>query len=224
MDNTVETEFSILLEKYAGGNIPPLVDIDNPKLGLIDNTILEKYLRGTMVKDSLPLGILLAAEWFDTMENKWLWGDFRLNDWAKSHWPNYCRAIRESTEGNQICENCDRHRALLAENKKRAIAYLCNNGLIDFAVPVTVNEQVIATLFSGQYRPKKGAKWNPEFIQPDGIFVNRMQSRNGVDAWNESQMRMQVLSKHIGMPKNFLTEILADEKNPVNYHRQRRWL
>jgi signal transduction histidine kinase len=215
MNQELDSEISILLKKYAGGKIPPLVNADEAKLGLIDIDILQRYHRGTMELSKLPLGILLAAEWFESSDGKWLYGDFTLNKWSRSHWPAYCKKIREKEVGNQICEACDRHRASMAENSKKAVAYLCDSGLIDFAVPIKVNKQVIAIMFCGQYRPQKGFRWNREIIQPNGNFIFHGQITTGIDAWEESQKRIQRISEQIDLPNKTLMNLLSDKDYPV---------
>ena len=152
----VETEMLELLEKYSNGRIPPLVVEENPKQGLINGELLKIYQKGFSTKESIPLGILLALESYSSLEKKWQNGNYKLNTWTKPEWKAYCKELRSGEHGNKSCESCDIHHALLAEKEKQVIAYLCDHGMIDFAMPVLVREDVAAVIFTGQRKSKEG--------------------------------------------------------------------
>ena len=91
VDENENSEISYLFQKYAGGAIPRLVDFDHPNLGLIDLDLLKRVIHGTMSMDDLTLGLLIAADKNDYKGQKWLEGDYQLNDEVKSNWPKRIR-------------------------------------------------------------------------------------------------------------------------------------
>jgi len=201
----------MLLQKYAGGRIPPLVDVNDPAAGLIHSDLLRIYHRGLRSLHSIRLGILLMAPGANSLYEKWFKGYFGLNEWAREDWPSFCKTLRKREAGEQACDSCDRYRAVMAEREGRAIAYLCANGLIDFAVPVSVMGQVIAVLLSGQCQPQPGRVWNPELIQPNGCFRPLEPGEVGVDAWSESQQRINAIEQATGLSSGTLLERLQED-------------
>ena len=179
-----DSEFELLLSKYEGGRIPPLADLDTPGEGLVNGDLLRIYHSGLKNRLAMPVGILMAASPPTSPERKWLDGDYTMNEWAKDEWSYYCRKIvRGTEEGNQACEKCDRRWASVAERHGKVITYLCDFGLIDFAVPVLLHDKVVAIVFGGQFRPKPGQHWNPEMLKPGGYFRPLATGEKGVDLW-----------------------------------------
>lgn len=215
----VNDQMEILLQKYAGGRIPPLAVQNDPKLGLVDGELLTIYQKGFAGKNFIPLGILLAAENYSAPEEKWTKGNYHFNEWAKADWTSFCMRVRSNDTGDKACVNCDRHRAIIAEKEGRVIAHLCDNGLIDFAMPVFVGTEVIAVIFTGQRKPKEGAIWNPEIIiQPDGLFRPLAPGEKGVDAWAECRKRIRAVENRLGFERDalirdFIKEV--DEKPEI---------
>jgi signal transduction histidine kinase len=187
----MESMFDIetLLTKYAGGRMPSLVDLENPASGLINGELLRIYHSGLRSRLPTPLGILLAASDRTSLEKKWLEGDFRPNKWGEKDWTLFCKTLRKSEVCNAACEKCDRRRAIIAEREGGVIAYLCDHGLIDFAVPVSVKGQIVATLFCGQFRPKAEAVWNAELVERDGLFRLLAPEEEGVNVWAEASLK-----------------------------------
>jgi len=206
-----------LLTKYAGGQMPPLVDMENPRAGLVNGELLQIYHSGLLAKHSIPLGILLAERGRVSLNEKWKGGNFRLNELAKPHWPAFCTKLRETLIGNEICENCDRRQAIVAEQMKEngVITYLCDNGLVDYATPISVKDQVVAVLLCGQFKPREGSIWNPEFIQPGGLFRPLESGEEGVDAWAASLRRVRDIEQRVGLAEGTLLKSLSDSVNPA---------
>lgn len=57
---------------------------------------------------------------------------------------DFCRAVRDNQKGRTKCEKCDR------EGKD---VYSCHAGLIDFAVELTVNGEIVGKVLGGQVLP-----------------------------------------------------------------------
>ena len=69
---------------------------------------------------------------------------------------HYCKAIRRTPLGLRRCRNSDT--CLVKECKsRRDVAWrCCNNGLLDFAVPIMVGRKTVAYFFGGQLRGSFG--------------------------------------------------------------------
>lgn len=177
-------EVSQLINKYAGGRIPILVDEKVTKRGLVDAELLKIYQKGFGGANLIPLGILLAKTDCRDKTLKWEKGcaDYHLNEWSRDNWTEICRTIRACKEGDEECERCDREHAKLAEQEGDVIAYMCMHGMIDFAMPIFVDGEVIAVIFTGQRIPKENSRWNKEFVEEDGVFRLEKCNKFGVDA------------------------------------------
>ncbi len=68
-----------------------------------------------------------------------------------SGFSDFCmKCTRNSFIGNLYCEQCDRYGAKMALEKGRPVTYTCHAGLIDFAAPIIVNNQLIGSFIGGQ--------------------------------------------------------------------------
>jgi len=206
-------QMELLLQKYAGDRIPPLAVEKDSKLGLVNGELLTIYQKGFAGKNFIPLGILLPSDSYSTLEEKWMEGIYEFNEWSRSDWVSLCKKVRSNKCGNKACVRCDRRRAIIAEKKKHVIAYLCDHGIFDFAMPVFCGTEVIAVIFTGQRKPQKGAIWNPEIVQPDGLFRLLAPEEKGVDAWAECQRRISTIEHKLGFEKNTLVQELIKEVN-----------
>ncbi|KGN02189.1 histidine kinase [Clostridium novyi A str. 4570] len=62
----------------------------------------------------------------------------------------FCKIIRSKDNLKELCEKCDSRGGLEAARSGRPYIYKCHRGLIDFAVPIIVEEQYLGSLMSGQ--------------------------------------------------------------------------
>ncbi len=65
---------------------------------------------------------------------------------------SFCHAVRSKELGMMRCLQCDVEHANKAAKKGEPLYYTCHAGLMDIAVPIIVNGQLIATIFCGQSR------------------------------------------------------------------------
>src|SRR5687768_11911691 len=74
----------------------------------------------------------------------------------KSHdkFAAFCRKVRTKKEGNKRCMGCDIKYSQQAKDQGEPKYYMCHAGLMDIAVPIIVGDELIATIFCGQSRPK----------------------------------------------------------------------
>ncbi|HHV13495.1 MAG TPA: AraC family transcriptional regulator [Clostridiales bacterium] len=80
-----------------------------------------------------------------------------------SNCSEFCQNVRSSKYGN-YCEKCDSHGGLEAARNRKPFIYLCHAGVVDFAIPIIVNDlylgafmagQVILSQLDSQYAPER---------------------------------------------------------------------
>ncbi len=71
---------------------------------------------------------------------------------------SFCSHIRTIPEYEKLCEKCDSHGGLEAARSKEPFIYLCHANIIDFAVPIMVNDMYLGGIMAGQIRldPSEG--------------------------------------------------------------------
>lgn len=68
-----------------------------------------------------------------------------------SGFSDFCMHYTRKTEiGNKRCEECDKQGAFLTLEKGRPAVYHCHTGLVDYAVPIMVEDRVIGSFIGGQ--------------------------------------------------------------------------
>ena len=68
---------------------------------------------------------------------------------AHSNCSEFCKKMRASQYG-VYCEKCDSHGGLEAARIGKPFIYICHAGLIDFAIPITVDGLYLGALMAGQ--------------------------------------------------------------------------
>jgi len=114
--------------------------------------------------------------------------DLEGNVLSKSGWRQMCTHFhRINPETSKMCTISDTVLAgKMAEGEKYHF-YKCLNGLVDVAVPIIINEEHIANLFSGQFF----------FEKPDRAFFKKQADKYGFDEkkYLESLDKVPVVSK-----------------------------
>lgn len=64
----------------------------------------------------------------------------------------FCDSIRQIPEYEKQCEKCDSHGGLEAARLKAPFIYLCHANIVDFAVPIIVNDMYLGAIMAGQIR------------------------------------------------------------------------
>lgn len=73
-----------------------------------------------------------------------------------SNFTDFCiKYTRGSKEGYKRCNNCDIKWGKLAAKKGEPVIYTCHSGLTDFAVPIMLDGQHIASILGGQVLTRK---------------------------------------------------------------------
>lgn len=65
-----------------------------------------------------------------------------------------CRIIQSTPDGFRRCADCNRAHFAQAVRRRRGLSYTCHAGLTDFAVPLHVGGQHVATISCGQILPE----------------------------------------------------------------------
>ncbi len=108
-----------------------IVNINN----LIDIRKIQK------IQDELALAMELAV----------ILVDYKGNPITRhSNCSRFCNMARENEKYNLLCEKCDSRGGLEAARQQRAYIYKCHFGLIDFAIPIIINNQYMGALMAGQ--------------------------------------------------------------------------
>lgn len=62
----------------------------------------------------------------------------------------FCHLVKNSPTGRARCERCDRQGASMAKENNSAVFYRCHSGLIDFAAPISIQDDILGCFVGGQ--------------------------------------------------------------------------
>lgn len=86
----------------------------------------------------------------------------------------FCAKLREDPVYNGCCCQSDAHGSLEAVRRNNIYAYRCHAGLVDFAVPIIVDGQYIASMLCGQVRTADSDDIDMDFVKPShNLFQER---------------------------------------------------
>lgn len=64
----------------------------------------------------------------------------------------FCKLIRDQVGGSSLCWECDLSASRQAAKSQLPVEYICDNGLLDIAVPILIDNQSLGTIVFGQRR------------------------------------------------------------------------
>lgn len=64
----------------------------------------------------------------------------------------FCRCVREHAVYGEFCKRCDSRGGLDANRQQKPSIYVCHMGLVDFAIPITVNDSYVGAVMAGQIK------------------------------------------------------------------------
>lgn len=67
-----------------------------------------------------------------------------------SHVTEFCNCMRKSAEGSSRCKECNKTGAEMTMREGKSFAYNCHAGLVDFAAPIVVQDELIGCFIGGQ--------------------------------------------------------------------------
>lgn len=117
--------------------------IMKPKLfEIIENEEVFKYMLAGFFKDWQGTYDVLFA---DT-------GQYLIYPKNKEAFKSFCQFVRNTPGGAKLCLECDINHAEEASKNRKPISYFCDIGLLDIAIPIMVDDELIATILCGQSR------------------------------------------------------------------------
>ncbi len=63
---------------------------------------------------------------------------------------DFCHLMKSTPTGRARCEQCDSQGAAMAMENQAAVFYLCHSGLIDFAAPISIRDEILGIFVGGQ--------------------------------------------------------------------------
>src|SRR5476649_2689099 len=78
-----------------------------------------------------------------------------LNGKEISPWYNFtsfCQHVRKNAAYYPYCQQCDRNGGLESSKIKQVTCYRCHAGLVDFSIPIVINDSLVGFLACGQAR------------------------------------------------------------------------
>ncbi|MCH4886361.1 AraC family transcriptional regulator [Acidaminobacter sp. JC074] len=79
--------------------------------------------------------------------------DFKGNPVTKhSRCQAFCTLVRSDEKLNDLCEKCDSRGGLEAARLQKPYVYMCHMGVVDVAIPITVDDQYLGALMMGQIK------------------------------------------------------------------------
>lgn len=77
--------------------------------------------------------------------------DYRGNPITKhSNCSEFCMAVRKEPRYNKLCQKCDSRGGLEAARLQEPYIYTCHFGLVDFAIPIILNDRYLGAVMAGQ--------------------------------------------------------------------------
>ena len=80
----------------------------------------------------------------------------------------HCKLGRELQGFSEMCEQCDAHGGLHSAITGQPYIYRCHADLVDFAVPLILDDSYIGSVMGGQVRLADGSERELEYIVPRG--------------------------------------------------------
>jgi len=77
---------------------------------------------------------------------------------AETDFNPICKLIQSTPQGKAACEASDKSHCNIAAQTRHGTRYLCHAGLVDFAIPIFVNNKHIATINCGQILPESNCQ------------------------------------------------------------------
>lgn len=85
------------------------------------------------------------------------------------HGSAYCRCIQQSPEGRRACRCSDRSLLELCRDTKEPQQHVCHAGLVDVAIPLLHDGQIIGYIIFGRMRPNQDFSASESYIASLGI-------------------------------------------------------
>jgi ligand-binding sensor protein/two-component sensor histidine kinase len=80
---------------------------------------------------------------------------------TQSGFTDFCRCMRENEEYRELCYFCDACGGRRAKKNGKPYIYICHAGLVDFAIPISVEGQYVGAILSGQISVEENSELKP---------------------------------------------------------------
>ncbi len=184
-----------LIAKYRARRVPKLTDTDDPENGLIDPNLLNLLVSGLTTKLGTFVDVSLTGP--KPLENAWDMLRFPFSGARVAQ----CDTAQSSPSTSSACEECIRSRTDYAQHRREAIAFLCPCGMLGFAAPVIVANQVVAVCLSAKGIPRAGRIWNAESPGDDAPVLPLLRQADGLDLRSLSMTRMEAFPAPWAVPQ-----------------------
>ena len=91
----------------------------------------------------------------------------------------HCKLGRELQGFSEMCEQCDAHGGLHSAITGQPYIYRCHADLVDFAVPLILDDSYIGSVMGGQVRLADGSERELEYIVPRGNWRKNEEGERG---------------------------------------------
>ena len=94
----------------------------------------------------------------------------------RTHWEKnlYCKAIQNTKKGKATCRESDMMLLKKCRETKQAQTHICPAGLVDVAIPILYDEEVIGYIMFGQMKPETPFAKTEKYISSLGIDTVKM--------------------------------------------------
>jgi ligand-binding sensor protein/AraC-like DNA-binding protein len=91
-----------------------------------------------------------------------------------SNCQKFCEIMRGDPETAKYCQKCDSRGGLEAVMQNKPYVYLCHANILDFAIPIIIEDKYIGSVMAGQILlPEAESKYNLEKIVHDPLLDER---------------------------------------------------
>ena len=136
---------------------------------------------------------------------------------------NYCKCIRNTATGKKACKKSDMILLEKCKQSKKAEMHICHAGLVDVAVPILYDDEIIGYLIFGQMKTDTDFSKLKNYIEKLGINANDMEGHYNLISLYDSD-KIQSLSnittmliKYILLEKMLKPDINESMQKAVNY-------
>lgn len=142
---------------------------------------------------------------------------------VRSNFSHFCSIVRGNEETKKKCHQCDAHGGLQATIAGNPHLYKCHMGIIDFAVPITVQDNYLGAILAGQVRIEEDDNNIPSIIGESDYKIEN--NPDLLKAYNEltvtSYEKIQAAAKMMHGIINYIVEkeyvnLIQEELNSNN--------
>ncbi|MBQ7040077.1 MAG: PocR ligand-binding domain-containing protein [Clostridia bacterium] len=94
----------------------------------------------------------------------------------RTHWGKnrYCKAIQNTSEGKRMCVKSDKELLKRCSETKSIETHICPGGLVDVALPILYEDEIIGYIMFGQLKPDVNFKEFESYILKLGLDIKDM--------------------------------------------------